>query len=206
MIRALCTRLLPLAICLAFTALVGAYPKPSPYPVTWELKFEYDHPKRLVITPPGAKEPQAFWYVTYTITNPTRDEQKFMPVFEMMTEDGRIVRGDKDIPTDVLTTIRIREKKPHLLSALDIAGNLRPGDDQAKDGVAIWREPMVRMGQFTIFVAGISGEAVVLEPKAPRKDKTILWKTLQIRYHMLGDDRHPGIQSVEFVDESWVMR
>src|ERR1041384_1948066 len=43
-------------------AAVAQYPKPSIYPVSWELKFTHGLPKRIVVEVPGSSTPQAFWY------------------------------------------------------------------------------------------------------------------------------------------------
>ncbi len=210
MIRTL-HRVLMAAVIFSLAAMLAAFPKPNPYPISWEVDFEHGAPKRLSITPRGAKLPEGYWYITYTVSNPTRDVIQFRPVFELMTEQGRIIRSDSSIPEEVVSTIRIREKNKHLLSAGEITGSLRPGADQAREGIAIWKEPAIEMGQFTIFVGGLSGEAVILKDdtgKPRQKDgkDLILFKTLELRYRMLGDDRYPGIDVVEREDARWIMR
>src|SRR5689334_13292991 len=90
-----------IALALALVALVvgslpafvrADYPKPSPYPKSWELKFEHGTPKRLVVNVPNSNTPRAFWYMTYSVTNDTDKEQLFLPSFELLTEDGRVFR------------------------------------------------------------------------------------------------------------------
>lgn len=216
MIRPPSRFLLPIAGLLVLGALAWGYPKPSAYPVSWELKFEHSVPKRIVVTPKGGKTAEAYWYITYTVSNLGKEEQRFLPVFQMLSDEDKVIRSDTGIPTEVLATIRLREKAPHLLSATDVGGILRVGEDQAKDGVAIWREPKAEMGQFTIFVTGLSGEAIILKDdsgnvvekagKDGKKEPVILFKTLQVRYHMAGDEKFPGNDAVELVDRSWVMR
>jgi hypothetical protein len=230
--------LLAAAGLLVMAVVARGYPKPSPYPVSWELTFKHSAPKRILITPKGSRTAEAYWYMTYTVTNRTKDSRKFLPVFEMLTDDDKVIRSDgAAVPPVVLDTIRRREKAD-LKSNDQIAGVLRVGDDQAQDGVAIWREPLVRMGQFSIFVTGLSGESVMVddfghtlqlnadgkqvwkdgedenrepiwkEPvfKNEKKKPAVLWKALQMRYHMPGDDKYPGQDVVELVDEEWVMR
>src|SRR5437588_12379146 len=77
------------------------YPKPSPYPISWELKFDHDMPQRIVVKAPGVAAPQAYWYLTYTVTNNTGQEQTFLPFFEMLTNDGKVIRSDNKIPAVV---------------------------------------------------------------------------------------------------------
>src|SRR5437764_1836372 len=164
------------------------YPKPSPYPIAWQLKFQHEKPKRIVLEVSGRSTPVAYWYITYTITNNTDQERTFLPVFEMLTKDGQVIRSDKNIPKNVFDTIKEREKKQFLEPWTKIGGELLLGEDQAKDGVAIWEEPTARMGQFSIYCGNLSGEAVHLKDEAgqPVKDAEgkpiILRKTLQLNY------------------------
>src|SRR4051812_14579511 len=69
-------------------------PKPSLYPKSWELKFEHQVPKRVVVQLPNTSVPQPYWYMTYTVTNLSSQEQMWLPSFDMMLKDGRVVRSD----------------------------------------------------------------------------------------------------------------
>ena len=208
--------LLLLASVLLISPSTSGYPKPSPYPITWQLNFDYNMPRRVVVTTPGTQVSQAYWYITYTIANLSSDDQKFLPIFQLMTEDGQVIRSDDRIPNTVLDTIRVRERNSRLQPIHQIAGTLRIGEDQGKEGVAIWREPNPRMGRFSIFVGGLSGESVILKDDkgnvVMKKDKdgkqqpVVLHKTLQLAYHMAGDEKLPGNDVVDFTGESWVMR
>jgi hypothetical protein len=196
-----------LAGLLGLTAVAAGFPKPSPYPISWELKFEHSKPKRIVVTPTGSTKPQAYWYMTYTVTNLGDQKQKFLPVFELMVEEGKVTRSDNNIPSTVLETIRVREKASKLEAVTEIGGIVLIGEDQARDGVAIWPEPKAEMGQFTIFVAGLSGEAVIVkEEKDPKKEPTVLRKTLGIDCHVPGDEKYPSLDVVEAAGEQWIMR
>jgi len=180
------------------------YPKPSPYPKSWELKFEHGTPKRVVVQPANSNVPRAYWYMTYTVTNDTDQEQLFLPSFELLTEDGRLVRNDINIPKAVFDTIKKREGMRYLTEAAQIGGELRLGPDQAKDGVAIWPEPSAEMGRFSIFVSGLSGETATV--KGPDGKDQILRKTLQLNYLIRGDDVYPGEDEVNENPQEWVMR
>jgi hypothetical protein len=196
----------------AFSQFAAAdYPKPSPYPIAWQLKFENGTPTRVVVDVPGRGN-VAYWYMTYTVTNNTDEERTFLPFFEMMTNDGKVYRSDKNVPKAAFDAVKQREKKPLLEAWTTIGGELRLGEDQAKDGVAIWEEPTLRMGKFSIFVGGLSGETVTLKDDKgqPMKDKdgnpVILRKTLQLNYHIRGDDVYPGEDEVNVNKSDWVMR
>jgi hypothetical protein len=180
-----------------------SFPKPSPYPKSWELKFDHGKPKRVVVkTAKGV--PQAFWYMTYTVTNDTNQEQLFLPALELVTEDGRIVRNDINIPAGVFDVIKHQEGQRFLEPAELVGGKLRIGPEQAKDGLAIWPEPSPEMGNFQIYVSGLSGEAATV--KGPDGKDVILRKTLQLNYLVRGDEVYPGEDEVNENPQEWVMR
>jgi hypothetical protein len=201
----------PLATIVVMAGLLGSvtlcraeYPKPSIYPISWELKFEHGTPKRIAVAVPGSSVPKAYWYMTYTVTNDTDEERAFLPVFEILTEDGRVIRSDKNIPIKVFETIKLREGNKLLMNFPRVEGDLRIGPDQARDGVAIWEEPTPRMGTFTIFVQGLSGESVTVP--GPDKKALILRKTLELDYQIRGDEVYPAKNEVATKPESWIMR
>jgi hypothetical protein len=184
-------------------ALKANFPEPSPYPTSWELDFEHSKPKRVVVQPENSSVPRAYWYITYTVTNNTDQEQLFLPAFELLTKDGRVIRNDKNIPASVFETIKKHEGSRFLQPAAMIGGELRIGPDQGKDGVAIWPEPTPEMGSFSIFVTGLSGETATVN--VGDKD-VILRKTLQLNYFVRGDEVYPGEDEVNENPEQWVMR
>lgn len=207
------------------TALAQKHPEPSPYPISWELRFEYHIPKRIVVDVPGSAHPVAYWYLKYEVSNPGTEPVDFVPQFEMLADDGRVIRGDRAIPAPVFQAIKIRERNKLLEPANKIEGRLLPGDDQAKEGVAIWKEPAARMKTFSIFVGGLSGESVTLkrgtdgklqtiDPKksgeqlkgVAEKDIVIVRKSMHLTFHVAGDEVRPGEDPVEAKSETWVMR
>ena len=195
----------------AATEEAGSFPKPSPYPITWEFKFEHSAPKRIVVDVPGGAA-QAFWYMTYKVTNTTEQPRTFLPVFEMLMEDGKVHRSDRNIPYKVFTEIKAREKNKFLEHFTQIGGEVRIGEDEARDGVAIWKEPNPEMGTFSIFLTGLSGEAVRLKDaegkdvKGADGQSIILRKTLQMNYFVRGDEVYPGQDEVNTRPEAWIMR
>ena len=201
----------------------GDYPEPSPYPVSWDLNFEHGTPKRIIVSVPG-QAPQAYWYMTYRVTNNTGQEQLFLPVFEMLTSDGKIHVSDRGISPRVFDAVKDREGNRFLERRSKVVGTLRQGEAQARDSVAIWKQPMDRMGQFTIFVSGLSGEAntykmeggklVKLDPAkmaqetkdVPKEQLITLRKQLKLDYAVLGDERVTPNPEPQSRGKAWVLR
>ena len=186
------------------------YPKPSPYPVSWELKFTHGTPTRVVVHVPGSDVPQAFWYMTYSLTNPITNEgakdqeRDFYPVFELLTEDGKIHRSDDNILPAVFDVIKTREGDKFLENANHMFGQIKLGEDQTRDGVAIWPEPATRMGSFTIFLSGIFGETADVKD-ADGKTVT-LHKTVELDFHINGDRSFSQDAVVDSVGTDSIMR
>ena len=196
------------------------YPEPSPYPLTWELTFEHKEPKRIVVAVPNSPAPKAYWYMPYTVTNEGEETQTFIPQFELMSEDGRIVRARKDVPRAVLDRIRSIEQNSLMVPPTRVGGEIQPGVDQARDSVAVWEEPDPDMGTFRIFAGGLSGEFVELKNKTTgevlknaKGEPLVLRKTLQLTYSVNGDEVYPGEDVVREGEgrigknaKVWVMR
>jgi hypothetical protein len=203
------------------------FPEPSLYPKEWEFKFEHKMPKRIVVDDPKSGKRNAYWYMTYTVTNPTEKPIEFTPSFQLLSQNSKSfepVRSDLGIPTVVFQTIFNREGNKFLESARKIQGTLNPGVEQARDGVAIWPEPQTRMGRFEIFVGGLSGEYAIMKKQGgrfvqidlkkaaeelkgvPESDRITLRKTLQLSFHIPGDEIRPGEDPVMKKGQKWVMR
>lgn len=181
----------------------GEYPQPSPYPVTWELKFEHETPERIVVQTPGQLAPVAYWYMTYAVTNESDQERMWLPMFEMLAADGRVILSDEYIPESVFQAIKDREKNQFLQQYPLIHGPIRLGENEAREGVAIWAEPMPEMGRFAIFVTGLSGEIATVKFD---EGESILRKTLQLNYLVRGDEVYPGEDQINEDSELWIMR
>ena len=205
-----CTVALALMLAAA-PARAGTFPEPSKYPITWELKFHHSIAKRIVVNLPD-KGSVAYWYITYNVANLTDVEQQFLPTFEMVAKDGKVIRSDFAIPEKVFLAIKSAEGNDLLQRLPKIAGPIRAGEDSSLDGVAIWPEPTTRMGEFQIFVAGLSGEAAPVKdadgkPQSnPDGTPMILHKTFEMDFAIYGDELYPDKDEVHAKGDRWVMR
>ena len=196
------------------------FPSPAPYPISWQLDFKHGLPTRIAVDVPGSPTPQAYWYMTYTVTNTGDREQRFYPEIDLVTDDGKVHHADQNIPQRVYDQIKGAERNARLESFLTINGPVRLGPAEARDAVAIWPETNLRMDHFSIYIAGLSGEAVTLKKgadgkfvKATSDDElgnpkglVTLRKTLQLNFFVRGDEVFPGEDQVNVDGEEWVMR
>lgn len=203
---------------------VERHPEPALYQASWELKFRHTAPKRIVVNSAANKNPVAYWYITYTVSNLGNKEQDFQPDFDLIASNGKVYHGNRAIPNDVFEAVRRAEANPLLMSPRKVAGMINVGAEQGRDSVAIWEEPQRKMGTFSIYVAGLSGETVTMKKAGdkfvridPKKaaeelkdvkdeDRVDLRKQLQITYSVLGDDTNVGQAPVQKKAEKYVMR
>ena len=208
-----------LLLCLV-PSMLQAFPKPKLVPTEWELKIKYEKPRRIVVMLPGSDVPHAYWYLLFTVTNPTDVEQAFLPNFQLVTKMGTAIQSDQNIPQEVFDAIQARERIKDLEPLAKVAGRLLVGNDQAKDGLAIWPEPAdARMETFDIFIGGLSGESCFLKDgqetqikdwtalsDQEKKDLIVLHKTLQLTFQMPGEGFRDNQDSIIDKGSQWVMR
>lgn len=146
---------------------VGTGPEPAPTTISWELKFDYLAPRRI------ESGGHVYWYMVYTVTNTSDRTQRFFPQFQLVTEGLRVLDTDVGIPAAVFNQIYERHKKthPYLVHPTKAIGELRTGEDNARESVAIWRADDVKVNNFTIYVAGLSGETRLVPNPAARPAK-----------------------------------
>ncbi len=226
--RVLLPALAAVVLCLALTGQAAPdFPTPSPYPISWELKFEHGTPHRISVDVNDAAVPRAYWYMTYTVTNEGDKEERFYPQTDLLTADGNVHKSDEKVPKKVFDEIRLATHNKFLEPYTSISGPIRLGPAEARDGVAVWQETVPRMEHFSIFITGLSGEAVIFktvdgklvktdaaddlyskdnEDDLLKKGLTILRKTLQLNFYIRGDEVYPGEDEVNKDGEDWIMR
>lgn len=204
---------------------VGEGPAPSLTTVSWELEFEYLNPPRRIEAAGGT-----YFYIVYKVTNKSAVKQRFYPLIQLVTDDLRVIDTDSGISNAVFEAIRTRHQAthPHMLEPSAVIGDIRSGADHAKESVAIWRADQVTVNNFTVFVAGLSGEAKLIknpayDAKQPEKQTVTgsdgqsrevvvnpksftVRKTLELRYAVPGSTSQRDLRDPELVLSRWVMR
>ncbi len=205
-----------LAVSPAWTA-----PRPSQVPVSWQLDIHYENPHAIELTLPGENIRRRYWYILCTVTNDTGTERIFVPEFALYTDTGQVLQAGRRVPTAAFRAIKKRHNNPLLKDMTGMTGRLLQGDDNAKDGVAIWREMDPQAGAFDIFIGGLSGETAELHLPTPItvteigargkdrkvvKNKIILSKTLMLHYSLPGEAAARMRIEPRLQKEEWVMR
>jgi len=203
------------------TVEAGSYPRPSIVPTSWQLQFEFQSPRCISLRLPGEKKSRTYWYMLYTVTNRTGADRIFVPEFILYTDTGKVYRAGKHVPSEVFHAIQSRHNNPLLMSMARITGPLLQGEDNAKDGVAIWTDIDSKARAFDVFIAGLSGERAKIKLPLPTKvtvigkdgkpiekltDTAILSKTLHLQYRLPGEPAGRANIVLKPIKKEWVMR
>jgi hypothetical protein len=222
--QALLTLVLLLTAQNAPAADVGDGPKPSAVPISWELRISYLEPRRIEV---GGS---SYWYLVYTVSNTSNLTQRFFPTFQLVTEDLKVFDTDAGISSGVFSEIKQRHELTHkyLVPPTAAIGDLPSGDDNARESVAVWRADEISGNSFTIYAAGLSGEAKLVRNPAydatkPESTKVktgdgrerevitnpkyfTLRKTLELRYSIPGSEAARQQADPQRLKVRWIMR
>ena len=176
--------------------------QPARVAISWELTFKHGNLERIVVPVDG--KDQTFWYMRFTIVNNSGRDILFTPNFEILAESGTATAALKIVPAAVFDKIKTVYNNPLLLSPINIDGKLLQGEDNAKDGVAIFPDLDANSRNFALFVMGLSGEtSEVVNPL--NKQPVILQKTLELDYNVPGQAVGIPPQS-RLMNTKWVMK
>lgn len=190
---------------LAMATRALAYPEPEIVSVSWQLDYEFKAPRVIAVQLPGEARPKLFWYMLYTVTNKTADDQLFIPTIHLYTDQGDLAQAGKGVAPAVFDAIKKETRDPLLVNPIQVSGKLLQGEDNAKSSVAVWPVPDHDVDNLRIFVGGLSGETK--EWQDPYSDrKVFLQKTLMIDYAYPGDQAHVSDKKAELKDKTWIMR
>ncbi len=196
-------------------------PIPSEVPASWELEFDFEAPVPVTLTVPGEKKPRTFWYMSYRVANRTGEDQIFVPEFVLYTDKGEVIPAGRNAPIAVFTAIKKMHNNPLLKDLSAITGKLLQGEDNAKQGLAIWPDFDSKVGTIDVFIGGLSGETAEIRLPKPimieetdangntvevEKDTILLSKTLHLTYRIPATvDGRAGKPAKE-ISKEWVMR
>lgn len=195
-------------------AVAMAAPEPAPVPKRWQLDLR-PGPLRVAYIDPsnpsagggaeGARNPQAWFYFTYTVVNNTDEDLLFAPSFEMATEDGSLVRAGRSVPRAVTDELLRRLRNPFLLDQIGVIGMLEQGEENAREGLVVWPAGNLLADNVNIFAEGFSGETkrIALPDTG---EEVVLRKVLMLRHLAPGELTGRGDEPVERIGERWIMR
>lgn len=215
------TALFCLLVALVAVQTLPAAPRPNEARVAWQLDIRYSKPQPLYVQVPGQSEPQLFWYFTYTVTNRTGEDRQFAPEILLYTNTGEMIRAGQGVNPFVFQQIKKLHNNPLLTDIVGITGKLLQGQDNAREGVAIFKDFDPRAASFDIFFGGLSGETMSVPLPRPvevkqigpggkevlvEKNSITLVKTLDLKYRIGTETSRRIDAKVNLLSKRWVMR
>ena len=196
---------------------VRAAPRDAPISTSWQFDVTVHDPQRITLTLPGDSQPSTFWYMLYTVTNNTGQDQYFYPSFRFVTDTLAVVEGGANVSPAVYQGIaaRHRGQYPFMQAPMDVTGLLLQGQANRRTSVAIFHDFDRKAKQFTCFASGFSGEIKrisnpTFDPKRGESDQNrrsfILRRTMAITYDLPGDARTRDRATPVRRSRKWVMR
>ncbi len=201
----------------------GTAPAPDAAAHRWELEFTNETPTPIMVQLPGTDKAQLFWYMRFTVTNRTGEDQIFSPKVALYTNTGELIQANAGAAGDpaVFAAIKKIHNNPLLVDLTDCTGKLLQGQDNAKDSVVIFPNFDPKASRFDIFVGGLSGETAVIKLPKPIKvmrmdpdgkdvevetDKLTLTKTIDLKYTLGTEFKKRLSAEVRLASKEWVMR
>lgn len=183
-------------------------PEPDPVPRRWQLDVTMG-PLRTTTLTLADGSVKAFAYLTYKVTNNTGQDLLFAPSFEMSTDEGSLSRAGRDVPAEATRTILTSLQNPFLQDQIGVVGPLLQGEENAREGLAVWALPDVTVADLTVYAAGLSGETRPLEVKDPSTGeitRVLLRKTLMTTYTASGEIAPASGAEIARTGQRWVLR
>lgn len=188
-----------------------AAPEPDPVPRKWQLTLETG-PMRVMsvdVDGSGPEPARLYYYLTYKVINNTGQDILFTPSFDMTTDEGDLQRSGRGVPGAATEQIVAALENKLLEDQISIVGMLLQGEENAKEGLAVWPVGTAHVRDVKVFARGFSGETRtidVYDPKTKGTKRETFRKTLMLQYQPLGEARDMGAQELPRLDERWIMR
>ena len=194
----------------------------SSTPVTWQLDFQpLGVIRPITVTLPGEDTPRTFWYLRYRVTNETGQDRQFIPSFDLCTNTGQLFTDRTAVPKAVYDTIKELHNQPLMESLTEVTGQLLEGEDNAKDGVAIWPDIDPAAGRLEVYIGGLSGDhirlklpmAVTMTRRLPdgesvtiKTDEVVLHRTMLLVFDLPGEASARKTTPAVLLKKRWMMR
>ena len=183
-------------------------PEPDPVPRRWQLDFVPGALRTVTLTMADGTV-RSFAYLTYKVTNNTGQDLLFAPSLEVSTDEGTLARAGREVPAEATRRILESLQNPLLQDQISVVGPILQGEENAREGLAVWMLPDVSVAEMTVYVTGLSGETRAIETKDAKSgetSRTLLRKTMMIKYFGPGEIAPASGEEIIRADQRWILR
>lgn len=219
----------PMAAAQDAPATVSGIPEPDLVTEAWQFTFTHSQPRTISVEN-AQGEVQWYWYFTYKVVNNEQEDLLFTPEIIVADDQGRIVHANRGVNITVFRAVRDLVRNPLLMSPAEVNGRMFPGEDFARESVAIWPVSADDVDEFAVFFGGLYGEikpvlnpvtgepieVQMVDPRTgePRVDDAgepvmvplEVRRTRKLHYKSPGTNQRPQAMRAEVIDETDVMR
>ncbi|MBI2190905.1 MAG: hypothetical protein HYU36_02830 [Planctomycetes bacterium] len=173
-------------LCGLFLTLMGTTPAPShAEDQAWMLEFTCDRPQQVALQLPFEGE-EAFWYMTYAVTNRTgADRYLYLKVFLVVNDDSNRTHRDRLIPA--LEREIEKAMDTEMSNRIELIGRLKNGE--TRKCVALFGPIGYDIRSLDVYIDGLSDEALVRNEEG----KYLLrGRRFHIQFVRIGDPKAGG--------------
>lgn len=172
------------AFLVTITALVSvsvAYPKATDHSDRWQLTFETTGLRFFRDSRTG----QGYWVMVYEVTNETETDQRWVPSFTLITDQGEVLDAGSDVSRRVQISILETFGDVLLEMQSEVSSALLQGEENASRGLVVWKAGREDVRALQVFVSGVSGDiAKVTHPLTG--EEVVLHRELQLSWIVPG--------------------
>jgi len=198
----------------------------------WVLDVKFKPLRSIKVNVPGRGE-QVCYYLWYQVINKTAKPQLFVPNFELVTHDTRMVYRDEILPTvlDAIADLEdpsgvLKIKSSNSITRDPIPASRPNAVPRAITGVAIFTDPneplprdsaavkerkakMPKLSDsnfFSIFIGGLSNGWAETEAVGDSSKTVVRRKTLQLKFRRFGEGALRRDEDIRYTGHEWLYR
>jgi len=183
-------------------------PEPDPVPRRWQLDVATGPLRTRTLTLADGSV-KSFAFMTYKVVNNTGQDLLFAPSFELSTDEGSLVRAGREVPAEATRTILASLQSLFIQDQISVVGPLLQGEENAREGLAVWVLPDVNVADMTVYATGFSGETRGIDVKDPATGelkRVLLRKTLMVRHLGPGEILPAASNEIPKAESRWILR
>jgi len=167
----------------------GAYPKASDRAHRWQLHLDMGD----LMFYRDKESGDGYWILVYEVTNETKEDHRWIPQFDLVTDKGEIIQDGDNVPRNVQLNVLDIFGDPLMKSQSDASGPLLQGEENAIRSLSIWKAGREDIREVQVFAGGVSGDtAEVIHPITGETKK--LHRVLQFSWLVHGGVDQIGLQ------------
>ena len=164
-----------------FCSVSVAYPKATDHSDRWQLTFETTGLRFFRDLRTG----QGYWVMVYEVTNETESDQRWVPSFTLITDQGEVLDAGSDVPRRIQISILGTFGDVLLEMQSEVSSALLQGEENASRGLVVWKAGREDVRALQVFVSGVSGDiAKVTHPLSG--EEVVLHRDLQLSWIVPG--------------------